>query len=102
MAALRIFRSIVPLKQHFRIMSPDLFAQAIAPQGSETPPPASMLVFAHPDDEIVAVGARLGRFRSAVFVHGYSGAGHASSAAWTVSVNDMEQGACQSAFPVCC
>lgn len=58
----------------FPIMSSDLFAQATAPQGSETPPPASMLVFAHPDDEIVAVGARLGRFRSAVFVHVTDGA----------------------------
>jgi N-acetylglucosamine malate deacetylase 2 len=55
-------------------MSLDLFAQATAPEGSETPPPASMLVFAHPDDEIVAVGARLGRFRSAVFVHVTDGA----------------------------
>lgn len=33
-----------------------------------------MLVFAHPDDEVVAIGARMGRFRSAVFVHVTDGA----------------------------
>ncbi len=33
-----------------------------------------MLVFAHPDDEVVGLGARLGRFRSARFVHVTDGA----------------------------
>jgi hypothetical protein len=47
---------------------------AIAPQDAPVPMPKSMLVFAHPDDEVVALGARLGRFQSALFVHVTDGA----------------------------
>jgi LmbE family N-acetylglucosaminyl deacetylase len=36
--------------------------------------PRTMLVFAHPDDETVALGARLGRFGAAHFVHVTDGA----------------------------
>lgn len=36
--------------------------------------PRAMLVFAHPDDEVVGLGARLGRFRSSYFVHVTDGA----------------------------
>jgi len=36
--------------------------------------PRAMLVVAHPDDEVVALGARLGRFSSALFVHVTDGA----------------------------
>jgi LmbE family N-acetylglucosaminyl deacetylase len=55
-------------------MLQDLFEQATLPEDSATPAPASMLVFSHPDDEVVAVGARLGRFRSGLFVHVTDGA----------------------------
>src|SRR6185312_5372260 len=46
-----------------------LLSQATAQEGSASPMPRAMLVFAHPDDEVVGLGARLGRFRSACFVH---------------------------------
>jgi LmbE family N-acetylglucosaminyl deacetylase len=55
-------------------MLQDLFERATLPEGSATPAPTSMLVFSHPDDEVVALGARLGRFRSALFVHVTDGA----------------------------
>jgi LmbE family N-acetylglucosaminyl deacetylase len=55
-------------------MSQDLFARAIADEDSQLPTPPAMLVFAHPDDEVVALGARIGRFRSALFVHVTDGA----------------------------
>lgn len=35
----------------------------------------TLLVFAHPDDKTVALGARLGRFDAAHFVHVTDGAG---------------------------
>jgi LmbE family N-acetylglucosaminyl deacetylase len=52
----------------------NLFENAIAPQDAPVPMPKAMLVFAHPDDEVIALGARLGRFQSAVFVHVTDGA----------------------------
>jgi LmbE family N-acetylglucosaminyl deacetylase len=55
-------------------MLQNLFEQATLPEGSDMPVPASMLVFSHPDDEVVALGARLGRFHSALFVHVTDGA----------------------------
>lgn len=47
---------------------------ATAPEGSGAAMPKAMLVFAHPDDEVLAVGARLGRFRHAHLVHVTDGA----------------------------
>lgn len=64
-------------------MSNDLLERATAPEERAVPTPPAMLVFAHPDDEVVALGARLGRFYSAVFVHVTDGApknGHDSRA----------------------
>lgn len=55
-------------------MSQSLLSQATASEGSILPMPGTMLVFAHPDDEVVALGARLGRFRLARFVHVTDGA----------------------------
>ena len=55
-------------------MSWSLLSQATAQEGSASPMPRAMLVFAHPDDEVVGLGARLGRFRSACFVHVTDGA----------------------------
>ena len=47
---------------------------ATAPQDATVSVPGVMLVFAHPDDEVIALGARLGRFHSAHFVHVTDGA----------------------------
>src|SRR5437764_14611302 len=52
----------------------ELFRTAIAPQGDPSQLPPTILVFAHPDDETVALGARLGRFARAHFVHVTDGA----------------------------
>jgi len=51
-----------------------LLSQATAQEGSASPMPRAMLVFAHPDDEVVGLGARLGRFRGACFAHATDGA----------------------------
>lgn len=56
--------------------------------------PRAVLVFAHPDDEVVALGARLGRFRSALFVHVTDGAplnGEDSRAHGFYSVDDYRE-----------
>jgi N-acetylglucosamine malate deacetylase 2 len=55
-------------------MSQDVFEASIAPQGAQLPMPRAMLVFAHQDDEVVALGGRLGRYHSALFVHVTDGA----------------------------
>jgi LmbE family N-acetylglucosaminyl deacetylase len=52
----------------------ELFRRATAPEGHPRPVPRTLLVFAHPDDETVALGARLGRFGNAHFVHVTDGA----------------------------
>lgn len=51
----------------------ELFRRAVAPEPSSAVPRA-LMVFAHPDDEVVALGARLGNFGSAHFVHVTDGA----------------------------
>lgn len=55
-------------------MSEELLERATAPEDQPVLMPSAMLVFAHPDDEVVALGARLGRFSSALFVHVTDGA----------------------------
>lgn len=75
-------------------MSLPLLRNATAPQGSDAPMPRSVLVFAHPDDEVVAVGARIGRFQSALFVHVTDGAplnGEDSRAHGFLSVDDYRE-----------
>lgn len=57
-----------------RSVAEELLARATAPEGDATPPPRTMLVFAHPDDETAALGARLGRFRDANLIHVTDGA----------------------------
>ncbi len=52
----------------------ELLLRATEPEGSTIPMPRALLVFAHPDDETVALGARLGRFSSARLVHVTDGA----------------------------
>jgi LmbE family N-acetylglucosaminyl deacetylase len=48
--------------------------RATAPQGDPSPLPRALVVVAHPDDEVIALGARLGRFGNAHFVHVTDGA----------------------------
>lgn len=55
-----------------------LLRQATLPVGSAQPAPCGMLVFAHPDDEVIAMGARLARYRSSVIVHVTDGAPRAN------------------------
>lgn len=57
-----------------RSLQERLFHRAVAPEGAPEELPQIMLVFAHPDDETVALGARLGRFGKAHFVHVTDGA----------------------------
>ncbi|HEX5236243.1 MAG TPA: PIG-L family deacetylase [Silvibacterium sp.] len=52
----------------------EILARATAPEGHPSAMPKSLLIFAHPDDEVVALGARLGRFGTARFVHATDGA----------------------------
>lgn len=51
-----------------------LLTRGTAPVTSPVPVPKSLLVFAHPDDEAIALGARLSRFRDSHFVHVTDGA----------------------------
>jgi N-acetylglucosamine malate deacetylase 2 len=48
---------------------PEMLTRGTAPIGSSAPLPCTLLVFAHPDDESIAVGARMSRFSGACFVH---------------------------------
>lgn len=52
----------------------ETFENATAPQSAFAPMPRAMFVFAHPDDEVLALGARLGRFQTAHIVHVTDGA----------------------------
>ena len=52
----------------------DLLQRSTAPENSHLPTPSALLIFAHPDDETLALGARLCRFRSAHLVHVTDGA----------------------------
>jgi LmbE family N-acetylglucosaminyl deacetylase len=52
----------------------DIFTRAVAPAPSPEPIPRALLVFAHQDDETVALGARLANFGSAHIVHVTDGA----------------------------
>ena len=51
-----------------------LLTRGTASATASTSQPKSLLVFAHPDDEAIALGARLSRFRDALFVHVTDGA----------------------------
>ena len=57
-----------------KIAAEDLLRRATAPEGSELAMPATMVAMAHPDDETIALGARMGRFHEARFVHVTDGA----------------------------
>lgn len=75
-------------------MSLDILKNSTAPQGSDAPMPRSAVVFAHPDDEVVALGARISRFQSALLVHVTDGApsnGEDSRAHGFESVGDYRE-----------
>lgn len=55
-------------------MLQELLLRATEPENSQIAVPKTMLVFAHPDDETVALGARLGRFAESCLVHVTDGA----------------------------
>ena len=52
----------------------ELLLRATAPEGDASAMPRVMVVVAHPDDETIALGARLGRYKTARFVHVTDGA----------------------------
>lgn len=56
------------------VLRQDIFTQAVAPAPSATPIPRALLVFAHQDDETIALGARLSNFNDAHLVHVTDGA----------------------------
>lgn len=51
-----------------------LLTRGTAPEAQAIATPRALLVFAHPDDETIALGARMGRFGDAHFVHVTDGA----------------------------
>lgn len=76
------------------MQTPDILARATAPEGDPAPVPRTLLIFAHPDDETVALGARLGRFSTANIVHITDGAPrdeHDSKAHGFASWNDYRE-----------
>jgi LmbE family N-acetylglucosaminyl deacetylase len=52
----------------------DLLRRATAPEETSAPMPRAVVVVAHPDDETIAIGARMGRFHEAHFIHVTDGA----------------------------
>jgi LmbE family N-acetylglucosaminyl deacetylase len=55
-------------------MLQDLFIRATAAEESALSAPRTLFVFAHPDDETIALGTRFGRFGSALLIHVTDGA----------------------------
>lgn len=56
------------------VAAEDLLGRATAPEGAHESMPRAMVVVAHADDETIALGARLGRFHEAHFIHATDGA----------------------------
>lgn len=52
----------------------EIFARATAASDDAAPMPSALLVYAHPDDETIALGARLARFQNAHLVQATDGA----------------------------
>lgn len=61
--------------------STELLARATAAEDDSRPMPSALLFFAHPDDETIALGARLRRMGGARLVHITDGAPHNEAAA---------------------
>lgn len=56
------------------IAAEDLLRRGTAPAGSDLAMPRAMVVVAHPDDETIALGARIQRLAAAAFIHVTDGA----------------------------
>jgi len=54
----------------------EILARASAPEGDPSPAPRALLVFAHPDDVALALGARIARFHDAYLLVVTDGAPH--------------------------
>lgn len=48
--------------------------RAISPENDSSPAPRTLFIFAHPDDETIALGPRLGRFIDGLLIHVTDGA----------------------------
>lgn len=59
--------------------SSETFVRATAAEHNPTPMPPALLFYAHPDDETIALGGRISRFRSAHLVHVTDGVPHNES-----------------------
>lgn len=57
-------------------VSSQTFARATAAENDSRPMPRALLFYAHPDDETIALGGRLGRFANAHLVHVTDGVPH--------------------------
>lgn len=56
------------------MQSQETLAQVTAPESERAEAVKALIVVAHPDDEVVALGGRLGRYRESHFVHVTDGA----------------------------
>lgn len=70
-------------------LSSETFARATAAENDPAPMPPALLFFAHPDDETIALGGRLGRFGSAHLVHVTDGAPHNEAVAHAHGLNSL-------------
>lgn len=69
----------------------ETFARATAAENALTPMPPALLFFAHPDDETIALGARLSRFKNAHLVHVTDGAPHNEAVAHAHGLNSLAE-----------
>lgn len=69
--------------------SSERFARATAAENNPASMPAALLFFAHPDDETIALGGRLGRFRGAHMVHVTDGVPHNKDVAQAHRMNSL-------------
>jgi hypothetical protein len=67
------------------------FEETLAPASSTLPLPRALVVFAHPDDEVIALGARLERFRESRFICVTDGAPRDGADAHARSLSDREE-----------
>jgi N-acetylglucosamine malate deacetylase 2 len=72
-------------------ISTETFARATAPADDPRPMPPALLFFAHPDDETIALGGRLGRFGGAHLVHVTDGVPHREDIAKTHGLSSLNE-----------
>lgn len=71
--------------------STETFARATAADDEPQPMPPALLFYAHPDDETIALGARLARFGNAHMVHVTDGAPHDESVPPAHGLNSLTE-----------